>query len=128
MKILFKILQVLLALFLIYAGIQHFLKPTFYEPFVPSFLPFKTGIVYISGAVEIILGTFLMVPKYTKMAATGIIILMLMFLPIHIWDVFSDTPAIGSHQVALIRLPFQFLFIGWAYTIRRFAIKHRKKN
>ena len=123
MKIVWKVLQVLLALFLIYAGIQHFIKPAFYEPFVPAFLPAKTMIVYISGVVELALGVLLLIPKYTRMAATGIIILMLVFLPIHVWDVFSDTPAIGSHQAALIRLPVQFLFIAWAYGIRWFASK-----
>lgn len=123
MKIIWKILQVLLALFLAYAGIQHFLKPVFYEPFVPAFMPAKTMIVYASGVVELMLGILLLVSKYTKLAATGIIILMLVFLPIHVWDVFSETPAIGSHEAALIRLPVQFLFIAWAYGIRRFASK-----
>ena len=123
MKIVWKVLQVLLALFLIYAGIQHFIKPSFYEPFVPVFLPGKTAIVYASGVVELILGILLLVPKYTKLAATGIIILMLIFLPIHVWDVFSETPSIGSHPAALIRLPVQFLFIAWAYGVRRFAPK-----
>ncbi len=121
MKIVWKVANVLLALFLIYAGIQHFLKPAFYEPFVPSFLPGKTAIVYTSGVIEIVLGVLLLIPKYTKLAATGIILLMLIFLPIHISDVFSDTPAIGSHEAALIRLPFQFIFMLWAYAIRRFC-------
>lgn len=123
MKIVWKILQVLLTIFLIYAGIQHFLKPEFYEPFVPEFLPGKTALVYASGVVEIVLGGMLLVPKYTKTAATGIIILMFIFLPIHIWDVFSETPSIGSHKAAMIRLPVQFLFIAWAYGVRRFTAK-----
>lgn len=121
MKIVWKILQVLLALFLIYAGVQHFLKPVFFEPFVPAFLPAKTFIVYASGVVEILLGVLLVIPKYTKIAATGIIILMIIFLPIHIWDVFSESPAIGSHDAAIKRLPFQFVLIGFAYLIRRFS-------
>lgn len=121
MKIFWKVLQVLLALFLMYAGVQHFLKPGFYEPFVPGFLPAKTVMVYASGIVELVLGILLLIPKYTKMAATGVILLMLVFLPIHVWDVFSETPAIGSHQAALIRLPFQLLFIAWAYAVRRFC-------
>lgn len=123
MKIVWKILQILLALFLIYAGVQHFLKPAFYEPFVPAFLPAKTFIVYASGVVEVLLGILLVIPKYTKKAATGIILLMIIFLPIHIWDVFSKTPAIGSHDAAIKRLPFQFVLIGLAYLIRRFASK-----
>lgn len=121
MKIVWKIVQVILSLFLIYAGVQHFLKPEYYEPFVPAFLPAKTIIVYLSGVVEIVLGALMFIPKYTKRAATGVIILMIIFLPIHIWDVFSDTPVIGSHDAALIRVPFQFVFIAWAYAIRRFG-------
>ena len=123
MKIVWKILQILLALFIIYAGVQHFIKPTFYEPFVPAFLPAKTMIVYASGIVEIVLGVLMLIPKYTKLGAGGIMWLMIIFLPIHIWDVISETPAIGSHTAAIIRLPFQFLFIALAYGIRRFAAK-----
>lgn len=121
MKIVWKIAQVVLSLFLIYAGVQHFLKPTFYEPFVPAFLPAKTLVVYVSGVVEVALGVLMFLPKYTKKAATGVIVLMLIFLPVHIWDVVSDAPAIGSHEAALIRLPFQFVFIAWAYAVRRFV-------
>jgi uncharacterized membrane protein len=123
MKIVWRVLQVVLALFLIYGGVQHFLKPAFYEPFVPAFLPAKAFIVYLSGFVEIVLGILLLIPKYTKVAATGVLWLMIIFLPVHIWDLISETPAIGSHNAAMIRLPFQFLFIAWAYGIRRFAMK-----
>jgi uncharacterized membrane protein len=123
MKIVWRILQVVLALFLIYAGVQHFIKPAFYEPFVPAFLPAKTIIVYISGVVEVVLGVLMLIPKYTKLGASGIMWLMIAFLPIHIWDLISETPAIGSHKAAMIRLPFQFLFIAWAYGIRRFVSK-----
>jgi len=121
MKIFLKILQILLALFFIYAGVKHFINPTFYEPFVPGFLPFKTAIIYGSGFLEVVSGLLVLIPKYAKLGATGILILLLIFLPVHIWDVFSDAPAIGSQKAAYIRLPFQFLFIGWAYVIKRFV-------
>ncbi len=42
------------------------------------------------------------------------------FLPIHISDVFMDNPAIGTHKMALIRLPIQFVFIGCAWVVYRF--------
>lgn len=123
MKTFWKLLQVLLAVFLIYGGIQHFVKPAFYEPFVPGFLVYKTVVIYISGILEIALGILLFIPKYAKLAATGIIVLMLAFLPVHVWDVLSDSPAIGSHRAALIRLPVQLLFIGWAYKVKQFVSK-----
>ncbi|MCK0145738.1 DoxX family membrane protein [Arenibacter sp. F26102] len=64
MKLFWTILKILLALFMIYAGVQHFLKPSFYISFVPYFLPFKMVVIYLSGAVEIVLGVLLLLPKY----------------------------------------------------------------
>ena len=90
---------------MIYGGVQHFINPTFYEAFVPSFLPFKTFVIYGSGVIALVLGVLLFIPKYAKIGATGILLLMLAYLPVHVWDVFSETPAIGSHKAALIRLP-----------------------
>ena len=121
MKIVCKVLQILLALFFIYGGIQHFIKPAFYQPFVPAFLPFKTAIIYMSGVLEVLFGLLLLIPKYTKLGAMGILVLLLIFLPVHVWDVFSETPAIGSQKAAYIRLPVQFLFIAWAYGVKRFV-------
>lgn len=118
MKIVWIVVRVIFGLFMIYAGVQHLIKPDFYIPFVPSFIPFTKAVIYTSGIVEIILGIMLFLPKYAKQGALGILLLMLIFLPIHIWDVFSDTPAIGSHKAALIRLPVQLLFIGLAWKIK----------
>ena len=114
-----NVLKIIIALFMIYAGAQHFIKPDFFTPFVPAFLPLKTSIIYVSGAIEMLVGLLLFIKKYSKFGAIGILILLILFLPIHIWDVFSETPAIGSKQAALIRLPIQFLliFIVWKVKI-----------
>ncbi len=111
------ILKVTLAIFLIFGGVQHFLKPDFYIPFALKFLPFTAAIIYISGVIEIVFGIALFIKKYAKFGAWGIFILMLLFLPIHLWDVFSDTPAIGSHKAALIRLPIQFVLIAVSWKV-----------
>ena len=110
-----NILKIIIALFMIYAGIQHFVKPDFFLPFVPKFLPLKTTIVYVSGIAEILVGLLLLIKKYAKIGAIGTLILLFLFLPIHIWDVFAEAPVIGSRKAALIRLPIQFLliFIVW---------------
>ena len=123
MKVVWIVLRVIFALFMIYAGIQHFVKPDFYIPFVPSFLPFTTAIIYASGILELLFGIMLLIPKYAQQGAMGILLLMLIFLPIHVWDVFSATPAIGSHKAALIRLAVQFLFIAIAWKLRNTARK-----
>jgi uncharacterized membrane protein len=112
------ILKVALGIFLIFGGVQHFLKPDFYIPFVPKFLPFTMTIIYTSGLIEIVFGMALFFKKYAEIGSWGIFILMLVFLPIHIWDVFSETPAIGSHNAALIRLLIQFVLIAVAWKVK----------
>lgn len=113
------VLKIIVALFMIYAGVQHFLKPEFYLPFVPSFLPFQTIIVYVSGAVEIIVGVLLLTKKYQGIGAYALLVLMLIFLPVHINDVISDTPAIGSQKAAVIRLVIQFLAIALCWKFKK---------
>ena len=118
MKKIWLILKVVLAIFLIFGGVQHFISPNNYISFVPSFLPFTLAIIYLSGFFEILFGLALFFKKRETIGAWGILILMLLFLPIHIWDVFSKTPAIGSHNAALIRLPIQLLLIFIAWKIK----------
>lgn len=111
MKIFKTVLSFLFAAFIIYGGVNHFLKPAMYAPFIPSFLP-NDLVNYGTGVVEIILGVGVFIPKYRYQAGLGLFVLMLIFLPLHVWDVFKEKPAIGSHQAALVRLPIQFLFLG----------------
>ncbi|AUC84336.1 hypothetical protein CW731_03045 [Polaribacter sp. ALD11] len=119
MKLFWNILRVILAIFILYAGMQHFMKPDFFNAFVPDFLIYKTAIIYVSGIIEVLLAILLLIPKYKHIAATGIFFLMIFFLPIHVWDVFSETPAIGSHKAAIIRLPMQFVLIALAYKLKK---------
>jgi uncharacterized membrane protein len=110
MKTIKKIFTVFFALFMILGGVNHFVKPAMYLPFIPSILP-GMAIVYLSGAA--------LIPKTRSIATLGILLLMVMFLPLHVMDVFKENPAIGSHDAALIRLPIQFVLIAWAWFIHK---------
>jgi len=121
MKKLSTILSVALGLFMVFAGVTHLQKPVFYLPFVPEFLPFRDAIVMVSGLLEIALGIAVLLPRYRYLSALSILALMVLFLPVHIADLFRAAPAIGSHDVALIRLPVQFVFILWAWVASRNA-------
>jgi uncharacterized membrane protein len=105
-------LKYLIALFLIYGGVQHFVKPTFYLAFVPDFIIYKTLVIYISGFAEIICGLLVFIPKYAFLGMFGIFILMIVFLPVHVLDIFSETPAMGSSRAAYVRLVIQFMLIA----------------
>ena len=107
-------LTFLLGVLMIFGGVNHFRHPAIYLPFVPDFLP-GNFINLASGITEIVLGIGVFIPQFRQRSAFGIFLLMIIFLPLHVWDVFRENPAIGSHKMALIRLPIQFLliFIGW---------------
>ena len=110
------ILKIIFAVFFIYAGIMHFLKPAFFKHFIPNGFP-KLTINYIVGVIEFGLGLSLFFPKAATYAAYGIFILLIVFLPIHVWDATKKRPAIGSKIFAYIRIPFQFLLMYGAYLI-----------
>jgi uncharacterized membrane protein len=112
------VLTFLFGAFMIFGGVMHFIKPAGYRSFIPGFLPADL-IIYLSGIVEIVVGAGVFIPRYRSWATLGILVLMVLFLPLHIVDVFKENPAIGSHQAALIRLPVQFVFILWAWFINK---------
>ncbi|WP_440120900.1 DoxX family protein [Tenacibaculum sp. Ill] len=109
-------LRIIFGIFFAFAGIMHFIKPKIFNRFIPNFLP-KLVVNYIAGLLELAIGIGLLINQTTKQAALAMFILMLIFLPIHIWDVFRDKPAIGSKKIAIIRVPLQFLLLYIAYLI-----------
>ena len=90
------------------------MTPEMYFPLIPDFLP-ETFINVLAGIVEILLGVGVFIPSFRKEALRGIFILMLIFLPIHIWDALKENPAIGTKTVAMERIAIQFglIFLPW---------------
>jgi uncharacterized membrane protein len=115
------VLKIIFAGFFIYAGIMHFIKPRFFNHFIPAGLP-KLAVNYIAGFIEFFLGIGLFFPATTNNASLGIFILLILFLPIHIWDATKIKPAIGSKKLAYIRIPLQFLLMYGAYIIYLYSL------
>lgn len=116
MSTLIIVLRIIFGVFFAFAGIMHFVKPKIFNRFIPNFLP-KLTVNYIAGLIEVLIGIGLLINQTTKQAALAMFILMVIFLPIHIWDVFREKPAIGSKKIAIIRVPLQFLLLYIAYLI-----------
>lgn len=100
-------------------GISHFVNPDFFVAIMPPFLPLHLELVYLSGLFEIILGGLLMLEKYRKIAAWGIILLLIAVYPANIYLAFNEVPQkaldIAPFVASWVRLPMQFIFIGIAY-------------
>ena len=101
-----------------YVGIRHFIDPDFFLAIMPDYLPLHLELVYLSGLAEIILGLLLLNKKKRTTAAVGIILLLILVFPANIHLVQSELSQslLGvTREQAVIRLPFQALFILIAY-------------
>jgi uncharacterized membrane protein len=104
-----------LAVFMIGAGTMHFVNPDFYIKIMPSYLPLHRELVYLSGVCEIVLGVLILIPRYSTLAAWGMIALLIAVFPanIHVYQNQDVLPAPPLFH--LLRLPFQAVFMAWAY-------------
>lgn len=120
MKTMRMILRVLFAIFFVAAGINHFRQPAFYERMIPAWLPLPSLLVSLSGVCEIAGGVLLLVPRTRRLAAWGLIALLIAVYPANIHMAIQPElfPAF-SRKALLIRLPLQFLLIAWAWMYAR---------
>lgn len=114
MKVLKLVIVFLLAFLMLLGSFNHIYAPETYAAFIPEFISENLANI-LSTVAEAIVGIALIIPKYRKWGGLGFCLLMIVFLPIHIWDVTKEIPAIGSKTAAGIRLGIQFLLIaaGW---------------
>ena len=63
------ILMYFMAILYIIAGVLHFIKPEFYLPIMPRYLPYHLELVYLSGLCEIICGLMLFFKRTQSLGA-----------------------------------------------------------
>ena len=123
MRTLKIILLVVMAVFYVAAGVNHFVDPDFYLNIMPPYLPWHLELVYLSGGIEIVLGVALLIPPISRWAAWGVIALLLAVFPANIY--LYQNPQLMpdvSETFHLIRLPLQGVAILWAFWHTRPAI------
>ena len=80
-----RLLKLGLTGFLFLSGLYHFINPEFYFPLIPPYIPFPAFVNYFSGSIEILFGLFLLSPKTRKLSSIGIILMLIAFVPSHIY-------------------------------------------
>ena len=109
-----------LGAFFVVAGANHFVNPDFYVRIMPPYLPAHLALVYLSGVFEILGGVLVLVLRVRALAGWGVVVLLLAIFPANVHmalspELFPDTSAFALYA----RLPFQALFITWAYWATR---------
>ena len=107
-------------LFFVAAGVGHFLAPGTYVKIMPPYLPGPVTLTYLSGVAEIALGVLLLVPRTRRLAAWGLIALLVAVFPANVHmalnaELFPQVPA----AALWVRLPVQGLLILWAWAYTR---------
>ena len=109
-----KITSFILSIVLLLSSIAHILTPEIYNDLIPSFFPkYITNI--ITGIIEALIGIALLLNKFRSLGGLIFSILMILFLPIHVWDMMKENPFIGKTPIPEIRIVFQLFLIytGW---------------
>ena len=119
-----KISFILIPLLYIGAGINHFVRPDRYYKIIPDYFPNPVFINLFSGAAEIILGFLFLFSKTRRLAAFGIIALLIAFIPAHIVMIQNGFCLSNGYCLPVwalwVRLfPLQFLLMLWAWKCRR---------
>lgn len=107
-----------MSLLYVIVGVKHFTNTDFFVSIVPSIIYWKEEVVLLSGLIEIILGILLLFNQTRKLAAWGIILLLIAVFPANIYLYLSEIPREAlniSKNQALFRMPFQIPLIIIAY-------------
>ncbi|HUZ93366.1 MAG TPA: hypothetical protein VMU57_00480 [Edaphobacter sp.] len=113
--------RVILALIFMVAGTLHFVIPQAYLRIMPPQLPAPLLLINISGVAEI-LGGGLLVPSTRRLAAWGLVALLIAVWPANIYTAAAHLPLpglAGQSWVQWMRVPLQLPLIYWAWMYRR---------
>lgn len=112
----------MLTVFMVAAGINHFVSPAPYVGMMPAQLPAPLTLVYVSGVAEILGGLGLILPATRRLAAWGLIALLVAIFPANLNMAIHHLP-LGTRVVPAwalwARLPLQLVFIAWAALFTR---------
>ena len=116
MRVIKLLLKYLLAIGFVFAGLYHFVNPAFYLKIMPPVLPAPLFLIYLSGFFETAFGILLLIPKFSRLAAWGIVALLIAVFPANIYMAMNTElfPELGPLLIYL-RLPLQFVLIAWVY-------------
>ena len=132
-KLLQQIFFFMLIAFYLFAGYNHFASPSFYLPIIPPYLSdWANQINLLSGILEIILGILLIPTSTRTYAAKGIIILLILFIPSHIYFIQKGTFTLGTLEITptlswfrlLIGQPILMLWAWWASKVDIVLVKN----
>ncbi len=105
-----------LALFLLSAGIGHFVSANAFMAQVPEWMPMPGLVVTVSGVIELVLAIALMAGRRVEAVGWVVAIFFIIVFPGNISQYVTQTDAFGldTDGARFIRLLFQPVLVVWA--------------
>lgn len=114
-------LYVMAALYFV-AGLNHFRSPASYESIIPNWMGDAGLLNIMAGVAEILLAVLLLVRSTRRWACYGIILMLIVFIPVHIHMIVEGLGINGravAPWILWVRLlVLQPLLIFWAWSNR----------
>ncbi len=113
MRTLKLLLKYVLGLLFVLGGLYHFVNPALYLRMMPPYLPWHLFLVYLSGFFEAAFGLLLFVPKYARLAAWGLVALLVAVFPANVQMALNPQlfPDIAP-ALLWLRLPLQVVLVA----------------
>jgi len=89
-----------------------------------DYLPLPAAINYVVGMLEIVLGIFVLIPKYRKVGGYGIILLLILLIPSHVFFIqigscVPDSLCVPSWLSWSRLIIIHPLLVYWAYRVAK---------
>ena len=118
---------IFLSALFVFAGTMHFVIPAAYASIIPGWVPFPVEMVYLTGVAEIAGGIGLLLERFRRAAAFGLIALLVAVFPANVQmlqDAISANASALYRTLLFLRLPLQPLMIVWIY---RIGVRRQKR-
>src|SRR5919107_484318 len=106
-----------MAVAMAFAGISHLLMPTPFVQHLPTWVPMREELVFVTGLLEMALGAALLLRQpLRRWAGRALAGYLVMVFPSNIYVAMAGVDVDGQPGGVYpwLRLPFQLLFIAWA--------------
>jgi uncharacterized membrane protein len=107
-----------LSLFFAFTSLGHFVRTEEMSEMLPPFVPYRRGLIYLAGVLELLGATGVWIPRVMKVTGLCLILMLIGILPSNIYSAINRVE-FGGHDAGptylLVRVPFQLFVIWWAY-------------
>lgn len=106
-----------MAIAMAFAGVSHLLMPTPFVQHLPTWVPMREELIFVTGLLEIALGAALLLRQpWRRLAGLVLAGYLVAVFPSNVYVAVAGVEVDGQPggAYAWLRLPFQLLFIAWA--------------